>query len=380
MDFNQRPILVFWETTRACLLACQHCRAEAIDKPLPGELSPEEGLAFIDSLKGFGQRPPVLIMTGGDVLMRPDAFDLATYARSLDIPVGLSPSVTPLVTPEALHKMHEIGVKSVSISLDGATATTHEGIRGIPGHFAKTLEAMDTMVREGFTIQINTTVMRDNVEELADIAILMKQIGVPIWEVFFLIKVGRGEDVHELTPQENEDVSHFLFDASRYGLLVRTVEGPFFRRVTAWRKELPPDVDPAKHFGLSPLHGRLTDRLRDAMGEPSAVAHAQTAGTRDGKGIIFVGYNGDVYPAGFMPLKLGNIRETSLVDIYRDHDLLKAIATSGICVAARGRGRWRSSATRWPKTRPASMFPKDRSSRPRWPRPGPPDPSSARRP
>jgi radical SAM protein with 4Fe4S-binding SPASM domain len=190
------------------------------------------------------------------------------------------------------------------------------------------------MVHEGFTIQVNTTVMRDNVEELADIAILMKEIGVPIWEVFFLIKVGRGEDVHELTPQENEDVSHFLFDASRYGLLVRTVEGPFFRRVTAWRKNLPMDVDAGAHFGLSPLYDRLTGRLREALGDPTPVAHAQTAGTRDGKGIIFVGYNGDVYPAGFMPLKLGNVRERSLVEIYRDHDLLRAIRAaefSGRC-------------------------------------------------
>ena len=325
MDFNQRPILVFWETTRACLLACQHCRAEAIDKPLPGELTPDEGIAFIDSLKGFGARPPVLILTGGDVLMRQDIFDLVKYARSQNVPVGLSPSVTPLVTQEALQKMRDLSVKSVSISLDGADAATHEGIRGVDGHFAKTMEVLDMMVREGFTVQVNTTVMRDNVEQLADIAALLKEVGVPIWEVFFLIKVGRGMDVHELTPSENEDVSQFLFDASRYNLLVRTVEGPFFRRVAAWRKELAADVDPAEHFGLSPLYTRLVDRLREKLGEPGPVAHAQTAGTRDGKGIIFVGYDGDVYPAGFMPMKLGNVRERSIVDIYRDDPTLVAI-------------------------------------------------------
>lgn len=325
MDFNQRPILVFWETTRACLLACRHCRAEAIDKPLPGELTPEQGLAFIDSLKGFGARPPVLILTGGDVLMRADIFDLVKYARSQNVPVGLSPSVTPLVTQEALQKMRDLSVKSVSISLDGADAATHEGIRGVDGHFAKTMDVLDMMVREGFTVQVNTTVMRDNVEQLADIAALLKEVGVPIWEVFFLIKVGRGMDVHELTPWENEDVSQFLFDASRYNLLVRTVEGPFFRRVAAWRKELAADVDPAEHFGLSPLYTRLVDRLREKLGEPDPVAHAQTAGTRDGKGIIFVGYDGDVYPAGFMPMKLGNVKERSIVDIYRNDPTLVAI-------------------------------------------------------
>jgi radical SAM protein with 4Fe4S-binding SPASM domain len=167
--------------------------------------------------------------------------------------------------------------------------------------------------------------MRDNVEQLADIAALLKEVGVPIWEVFFLIKVGRGMDVHELTSWENEDVSQFLFDASRYNLLVRTVEGPFFRRVAAWRKEIAADVDPATHFGLSPLYTRLVERLGERLGEPGPVAHAQTAGTRDGKGIIFVGYDGDVYPAGFMPMKLGNVRERSIVDLYRDDPTLIAI-------------------------------------------------------
>jgi radical SAM protein len=325
MDFDRRPILVFWETTRACLLACRHCRAEAQEEPLPGELTHAEGLALIDSLEGFGERPPVLIMTGGDVLMRADVFDLVGHTGSLGIPVGLSPSVTPRLTPEAIRAMWSHGVRSASVSLDGATASTHDGIRGVDGHFERTVEALDLMRDEGLSIQVNTTVIRDNVEELADVAVLLRQLGVPTWEVFFLVKVGRGVDVDELTPAENEDVCHLLFDASQYGLAVRTVEGPFFRRVAVWRRDLEPAVDPAERFGLSPLYSRLAGRLRERLGEPEPVSHAQTAGTRDGKGIVFVSHDGDVYPAGFMPLRLGNVKERSVVDIYRDDPTLRAI-------------------------------------------------------
>lgn len=324
MDFDTGPILVFWETTRACLLACRHCRAEAVERPLPGQLSTEEGLTLIRDLAGFGPRPPVLILTGGDALMRP-LFELAAFARSLGIPIGLAPSVTPLLTKEVLKRLRALEVRSVSISLDGASAATHEEIRQVPGHFDVTLAALELLVGEGFRVQVNTAVMRDNVEELADVAALVKALGVTVWEVFFLIRVGRATGVEELTPEENEDVAHFLFDASRYGLTVRTVEAPFFRRVVAWRMAVGMAVDPAEAFSLGPLYRCLSTRLRERLGEPGDIAHARSAGTRDGKGLVFVSHDGHVYPAGFLPLSLGNVRERSIVDIYRHHPLLRAI-------------------------------------------------------
>ncbi len=324
-DFDTGPILVFWETTRACLLACRHCRAEAVERPLPGQLSTEEGLALIGDLAGFGPRPPVLILTGGDALMRPDLLELAAFARSLGIPIGLAPSVTPLLTKEVLKRLRALEVRSVSISLDGASAATHEEIRQVPGHLDVTLAALELLVGEGFRVQVNTAVMRDNVEELADVAALVKALGVTVWEVFFLIRVGRATGVEELTPEENEDVAHFLFDASRYGLTVRTVEAPFFRRVVAWRMAVGMAVDPAEAFSLGPLYRCLSARLRERLGEPADIARARSAGTRDGKGLVFVSHDGHVYPAGFLPLSLGNVRERSIVDIYRHHPLLRAI-------------------------------------------------------
>jgi radical SAM protein len=333
MDLDRSPLLVFWETTRACRLACRHCRAEAQLTPLAGELSTEEGRRLIGDLTGFGSRAPVLVLTGGDVLLRSDVFDLVAWARREGLPVALAPSVTPLLSTKTLVRMRDLGVTSVSISLDGATAATHEGIRGIPGHFDQTLAALTSLVELGFRVQVNTAVMAGNVEELADIAAIVQASGARSWEVFLLVKVGRGRAVGELSPQDDEDVAHLLVDASGYGFAVRTVEAPFFRRVASWRKQAGTDADPAERFGLGPLYRRLAARLRGRLGPPGP-ARTVTAGTRDGKGILFIAHDGQVFPAGFLPLALGNARERSVVDIYRHHPLLRSIrraAFTGRC-------------------------------------------------
>jgi radical SAM protein len=336
VNFAQAPILLFWETTKACRLACRHCRAEAIPEGLPGQLTTEEGMRLIDDLRAFTPRFPVIIFTGGDPFMRPDLFDLAAHARSYGMPIGFAPSVTPLLTREMAVRMREAGSKTVSISLDGADAATHEGVRQVQGHFAKTEDAVRMLLDEGHMVQINTTVMRRNVEQLADVAALLAGWGAHIWEVFFLIRVGRGSELEELTPQEHEDVAHFLYDASRYGFIVRTVEGPFFRRVVAQRREAGPDTDPASTFSLGELYVRLSARLRELLGEPGA-SRAQSVGTRDGKGILFVSHDGDVYPAGFLPMRLGNVTQDDIVELYRDHPLLRAIRATefggrcGVC-------------------------------------------------
>lgn len=327
IDLDQRPILVFWETTRACGLACRHCRASAIAQPLPGELTTHEAVDFLGTLRGFGLPRPVLVATGGDVLMRHDLNLLAEEAAAHRLPFALAPSVTPLLTAERIEALRRHGLKIASISLDGATAETHDGVRGIPGHFEETLEAIRMLRRRGVTVQVNTVVMRDTVEELPRIAQLVRDTGAGIWELFFLIQVGRGTELAELTSAENEEVCHFLVDASRYGFIVRTVEAPFFRRVVAERAQ----------GGLPPrraLYARLAAGLRSELGEPDGSPRAQTKGTRDGRGIIFVGHDGELTPSGFLPYSLGNVRDDDIVEVYRDHPLLRSIRSasfSGRC-------------------------------------------------
>jgi AdoMet-dependent heme synthase len=326
VNFDQRPMLVFWEVTRACLLACRHCRASATTEAPPGELSHDEGRALIDQVAGFGRPHPILVLTGGDCLMRPDLFDLVDYATALGVPVALSPSVTPLLADMA-DQIAASGVKAVSVSLDGASPATHDGIRGIGGLFEATVAAMRDLVASGVTVQVNTTVMRANAFELADVAGLVAETGCHIWEVFFLVHVGRGTATGAISPDEHESVCHFLYDASGYGFVVRTVEAPFFRRVAAERRAggTPPHTL---------LYGLLAGRLEAMLGPPARPPSPHTSPTRDGKGIIFVAHDGQVHPAGFLPLDLGNIRDRSLSDIYRNAPLLadiRAARFSGSC-------------------------------------------------
>jgi radical SAM protein len=330
VDFDARPMLVFWETTRACALACRHCRASATLDPLPGELTHEEGLALVDQVAGFGRPSPILVLTGGDCLLRPDLFEIVAHATSLGVPTALSPSVTPSLTPASIGRIAASGVKAVSISLDGATSATHDGVRGVPGHFPKTVQAIRDLVAAGLTVQVNTTVMRGTVEELPDVAAILTDTGAHVWEVFFLVQVGRGISEGELTPAEHDEVCHLLYDASHYGFVVRTVEAPFFRRVVAERRG-------GGAVPAGALYQRLSRRLRDRLGEPASRPSAHTASTRDGKGIVFVAHDGEVYPAGFLPLGLGSVRDRDLAEIYTGDVRLRAIRAArfggrcGVC-------------------------------------------------
>ncbi|HVC24969.1 MAG TPA: TIGR04053 family radical SAM/SPASM domain-containing protein [Acidimicrobiales bacterium] len=321
--FDDRPLLVFWETTKACRLACVHCRASAQRTPGPDELSTADGRALVDELASVGSPRPILVLTGGDCLERADIVDIAAYATARSVPVAVAPSVTPRLGDRALRALRSCGVRTASLSLDGATAGTHERVRGIAGHFGSTLEAISALRRHGFTVQVNTTVMASNLEELADIAALVVDCGVDIWEVFFLVATGRGIDTASSTPRENEDVCHFLVDASRYGFTVRTVEAPFFRRIAAERRAGEGRGAPARNAGE--LYGRLSGRLVERLGGPRTPMRAPSAATRDGKGVIFVAANGDVHPSGFLPLRLGNVRERGLLEIYRTDSLLRRI-------------------------------------------------------
>ena len=167
------------------------------------------------------------MLTGGDCLLRPDLFELISHAVSLGIPVALSPSVTPLLTPRMIRRIAASGVKAVSISLDGACAATHDAVRGISGHFDMTVQAISALAAAGLTVQANTTVMRTNVDELAELAALLPRAGARIWEVFFLVHVGRGVTSGAITAGEHEQVCHFLDEAAQHDLVVRTVEAPF---------------------------------------------------------------------------------------------------------------------------------------------------------
>lgn len=328
LDFSLRPILVFWETTKACKLKCNYCRAEAIEDALPGELLSYEAKQLIYSMLDFGRPYPILILTGGDPLMRRDIYELISFAKNLGINVAVALSVTPKLNKSTMEKLKAMGVKTVSISLDGGVEYTHDSIRGVEGHYKKTVNIIDKLVKMGFKVQVNTVVLRENIHELPQIMHIIKGKGVYVWEVFFPIKVGRGLNIKDISPFEFEDILHFLYDASKYGIKIRTVEAPFFRRVVTWRRveEGKTDhMDIISKYKLGTLYIYLYEKLADLLGKAETDSMAHTVGTRDGDGVIFVAYNGDIYPSGFSPYTLDNIRKKPLPEIYRNNIILRKI-------------------------------------------------------
>jgi len=320
-DFSSAPIFVCWETTKACLLSCRHCRARAIKHSMPGELNRDEGLRLIDQLTEFAEPYPALLLTGGDPLMREDFFDLVEHAKRKGIYVAVAASVTPKLSEETIVRMQELGVDIMSLSLDGAVPETHDKLRGVKGTWRQTLQTLRLAKEVGLRAQINTTVMRSNVNELAEIFHIAKENGTTAWEVFFLIRTGRGASMESLEPQECEDVMHFLYDAAHYGVPVRTAEGPHFRRIRAERQA----GHDAPH---TILYEQMSARLRALEGEPTEQASTKSTATRDGRGIMFVAYDGEVYPSGFLPINAGRVPNDSLSSIYRTNSVFLALRDS----------------------------------------------------
>lgn len=327
-DSSQTPYFVCWETTKACLLACRHCRARAIRRPLQGELDHSQGLELIDQLLEFDEPFPALLMTGGDPLMREDFFDLVEHAKSRGLYVAVAASVTPKLNEASITRMKGMGVDIISVSLDGATPATHDRLRGVPGTWEATFQALRTAKEVGLRAQVNTTVMRSNIEEMADIFHIVKRAGSVAWEVFFLVRTGRGASLESLRPTECEEVMHFLYDASQYGLPVRTSEGPHYRRVRVERQN-----QAAPHLGNT--YKMLSARLHALEGPPQSMPVTKMTLTRDGKGLMFVGYDGEVYPSGFLPIPTGKVPGEKLVSIYRGSklfaDLRDASKLNGRC-------------------------------------------------
>ncbi len=320
MGFSERPVLVFWEMTRACLLSCVHCRASAIREPLPGELSTEQGFRLIDSVSEFGPPKPTIIFTGGDPLLRKDLFELLSYARKVGVRFALSPAVTELLTYDKLREIKEAGASAISVSLDGASARTHDHIRRREGTFERTIQAMKDAVQLGLNIQVNTAIMKRNYEELPLIFDLISELGVKTWELFFLVKVGRGSQVEDMSPAQCEDVCNFLYDVSFRGMTVRCVEAPFIRRVALQRSTSTSKASD----GYLKLKADLLSL--PAGGRPLAPnSSLSPRGTLDGDGIVFIGYDGNITPGGLVPMILGNVNRDELTTVYRESRLLREV-------------------------------------------------------
>ena len=319
-DFNQAPFLVIWEVTRACDLACVHCRASAQPQRDPGELSTEEARYLIDQVAEM--EIPVFVLTGGDPLKRPDIYELVSYAAAKPkLNVCLTPSATPLLTREAVQRLKDSGLHRLAISLDGATAEVHDSFRGILGAFEQTLQAIRWANEFHQQIQINSSLTRRNLDQIDALAELLGQFKISLWSVFFLVPTGRGQIEDLPSAREFEEAFAKLYSISRrVRFHIKTTEAQHYRRYVLQRK-----------FEENCAETR---RIRGGSRDESPALtphHLRTGltparpGVNDGKGFIFISHTGEVFPSGFFPLRAGHVRRQSLQHIYRDSALLRAL-------------------------------------------------------
>jgi radical SAM protein len=300
MNFDEAPLLVIWETTQACDLACAHCRASATPRRHSSELTTEEGYRLLDQIREFGN--PLVVFTGGDPLKRPDLFLLLRRSVALGLRTNVSPSATPLLTREVIREFKNCGIARLAISLDGPDAVSHDSFRGVPGTFDRAMAALDEAFSVCLETQVQTTVTRHNMHGLDTIADLVEAVRARMWSVFFLVITGRALNSDDLTGEEYENVFEKLYEISRrMPFDVKTTEGMHYRRYLARRaKQEPGVIDPARTVW-------------------------RTAGVSDGRGFLFISHTGEIYPSGFLPISAGNVRHDSLVFVNRNSALFREL-------------------------------------------------------
>jgi radical SAM protein len=302
--FARAPLRVYWELTRACDLACRHCRAEAQPARAADELTTDECRAVLADLALAGPPPPHVIFTGGDPLERPDLLELTREAVALGLGVSLAPSATTALTGKAVRALRDAGVSALSLSLDGSTPARHDAIRGVLGCYGWTLAAAARIVAAGVPMQINTLVTRETERDLESIAEVVQRLGAARWSLFFLVPVGRGRVLTPLSAREAETTLGWVArNAGRWRFTVTTTEAPHFRRIMLERMR---------------AEGRSGEEIRHSP-------LGRGFGIRDGNGIMFIAANGDVMPSGFLPLVVGNVRRTGPMSLYRNDVMFQAL-------------------------------------------------------
>ncbi|HEX7285592.1 MAG TPA: TIGR04053 family radical SAM/SPASM domain-containing protein [Candidatus Angelobacter sp.] len=302
-DLNQCPLIVIWETTQACDLACCHCRACAQPVRHPLELTTKESEKLIRDVADL--RPPIFILTGGDPLKRPDIYDLVRYASAYGLHPAMTPSATPLLTKNAIAELKRCGLSRLAVSLDGSVPELHDVFRGVPGSYSRTLEAIQWANECGVPIQVNTSIYKRNIHDLENMAELLKHFKLVLWSIFFLVPTGRGQLDELPSAEEFEQTFAKLYKFSQeMPYKIKTTEAQHYRRFIlqqrAMRKNIP--VETLTAGGEKSMPGLLP--------------------INDGKGFVFVSHIGEVYPSGFLPISAGSVRKQNLTEIYQKSELL----------------------------------------------------------
>ncbi len=291
--------LVAWETTRNCNLACVHCRASADMGPHEGELGTEEALRLLDQIAEVAK--PIIILTGGEPLLRSDIFDLARHGTELGLRMVMALNGT-LVTEKIARQLVDSGIQRISVSLDGSSAETHDRFRQVKGAFEGTLRGIELIKNAGLEFQINTTITKTNLDQIPAIQDLAVEVGAVAHHIFLLVPTGRGKYIVDqaIDAAEYERTLNWFYDQrATTPLQLKATCAPHYYRILRQR---------AKEEGISvnfETHG----------------LDAVTRGCLGGIGFCFISHQGIVQPCGYLDLNCGDVRQISFADIWNQSDI-----------------------------------------------------------
>ena len=302
MEFE--PKWIAWEITRRCNLKCVHCRSSSgLEAKGHPDFTLAEAKRVLDDIASYGK--PVVVLSGGEPLLRPDVFEIAQYGTDLGLRMCLATNGT-LVTQEICVKIKDAGIKMVSLSLDGASAEVHDNFRNQPGAFGGTLNAARLFKENGISFLINSSFTKRNQEEIPKIYHLAKEIGATAWYMFMIVPTGRGEDIMDelIAPEDYEKllVWHYDMEKGEKDILVRPTCAPnYYRVVLQQAKEKGDDYERRTlQFSTGGSKGCLAGQL-----------------------ISLIDVDGNVLPCSYFPMAAGNIREKSFREIWERSELFQ---------------------------------------------------------
>lgn len=298
---SYEPRLVAWEVTRSCNLNCVHCRAASERGPYKGELDHAKSLEILDQIALTGK--PIIILTGGEPLLREDIFDLARHGTGLGLRMVMATNGT-LLTPDITSEIKDSGIQRISISIDGAGPEEHDLFRKVPGAFEAALRGISLLKEAGVEFQINTTVTRQNVQKIDSILKMAIDLGAVAHHIFLLVPTGRAKDMinQEIDSSEYENLLHWFYNMrDKVPLHLKATCAPHYYRILRQEAHARGEKVDFENYGLD----------------------AVTRGCLGGTSFCFISHDGIVQPCGYLELNCGDLKESSFDAIWRNSEIFQ---------------------------------------------------------
>ena len=295
--------LVAWETTRRCNLSCKHCRAVAENHPYDNELDTRASFRLLEQIKEVGN--PIIILTGGEPLLREDIFDIAAFGTKLGLRMVMAPNGT-LITKDNAKKMKASGIKRISVSLDGSTPETHDAFRGLENAFKNSIQGIKIAKQAGIEFQINTTITKTNLDQIPKILTLAENLGAVAHHIFLLVPTGRGKYIvdSEINAKEYEETLNWFYDQSqKTSLQLKATCAPHYYRILRQRAKKDGKKVSFESHGLD----------------------AVTRGCLAGTGFCFVSHVGRVQTCGFLDVECGDITQQTFKDVWENSQVFNTL-------------------------------------------------------